>query len=149
MGAAIRHKWRGGNLGFGSLCRWERSGSRPIKRESFWPGAYVKGRPSYFSTRKWPMGWGLTGRQNCAELPISGLAFGSDDAFIAKFNKLGQMVWMKSFGSDKSDVAFRVAADEDCQAIYVGGHSAACMQLSMWVGGPFSCAILHSNQFCC
>jgi len=54
---------------------------------------------------------------------LSGQVFGSDDAFVAKFNKLGNMIWMKSFGSEKSDVAYRVAADEDCETIYVGGQS--------------------------
>ena len=40
------------------------------------------------------------------------------------------MIWMKSFGSEKSDVAYRVAADEDCETIYVGGQSVSCAQFS-------------------
>ena len=47
LGAAIRHKWGRGNLGFGSLHRWERGGSRPIQRQFIWPSAYLKGQGSY------------------------------------------------------------------------------------------------------
>lgn len=50
-------------------------------------------------------------------------SFGLDDAFVAKFNAAGELIWAKQFGSSGIDMAFGVKTDASNNVIILGFFS--------------------------
>lgn len=79
----------------------------------------------------------LTGVTHFTSVISSGSALGNGDVYVAKYNPTGQCLWIRQFGGNQSDRAWKLAVGSD-QNIVVTGHFFGQIQFDNFT--------LNSNQ---